>query len=72
MPVHNAKITAVFTENADLLDLESANPFRIRANRNATRTIESLSVDLAGIPDRPPAAGAVNTILDLSRVSIRI
>lgn len=39
MPVQNAEIAAVFSEIADLLEIEGANPFRIRAYRNATRTI---------------------------------
>ncbi len=37
MPVQNADIGAVFNEIADLLDIEAANPFRIRAYRNAAR-----------------------------------
>jgi DNA polymerase (family 10) len=43
MPVHNADIAAVFSEIADLLDIESGNPFRIRAYRNAARTMETLA-----------------------------
>ena len=39
MPIHNADIAAVFTEIADLLDLQQANPFRIRAYRNAARMV---------------------------------
>jgi DNA polymerase (family 10) len=39
MSVQNAEIAAVFTEIADLLEIEGANPFRIRAYRNAARTI---------------------------------
>ncbi len=42
MPVHNADITAVFTEIADLLEIEAANPFRIRAYRNAARILGDL------------------------------
>ena len=40
MPVHNADIAAVFTEIADLLDIQGENPFRIRAYRNAARTVQ--------------------------------
>lgn len=47
MPVHNAEIASVFREIADLLDLQQANPFRIRAYRNAARTVEELATDLA-------------------------
>ncbi len=49
MPVHNAEIASVFREIADLLDLEQANPFRIRAYRNAARTVEELTTDLADL-----------------------
>ncbi len=42
MPVHNADITAVFNEIADLLEIQGANPFRIRAYRNAARILGDL------------------------------
>jgi len=42
MPVHNADITAIFEEIADLLEIEAANPFRIRAYRNAARILGDL------------------------------
>lgn len=42
MPVHNTDIEAIFKEVADLLELQDANPFRVRAYRNAARTIGSL------------------------------
>jgi DNA polymerase (family 10) len=48
MAVHNADIARVFDEIADLLDIQEANPFRVRAYRNAARTVENLSLDLAG------------------------
>jgi DNA polymerase (family 10) len=48
MPVHNADIARVFEEIADLLELESGNPFRVRAYRNAARMVEGLRLDLAG------------------------
>jgi DNA polymerase (family 10) len=41
MNVTNAEIAACFNEIADLLDIEGANPFRIRAYRNAARSILS-------------------------------
>jgi DNA polymerase (family X) len=46
MPVHNADIAGVFDEVADLLEIQEANPFRVRAYRNAARTVENLSLDL--------------------------
>ena len=42
MPVHNADITAIFNEIADLLEIQGANPFRIRAYRNAARILGDL------------------------------
>ncbi|SEP20018.1 DNA polymerase/3'-5' exonuclease PolX [Nitrosovibrio sp. Nv6] len=45
MPSHNADIAAIFEEIAALLEIEGANPFRIRAYRNAARTIGELSTE---------------------------
>ncbi len=39
MVTRNADIAAAFDEIADLLELQQANPFRIRAYRNAARTL---------------------------------
>ena len=49
MPVYNADIAAVFDEIADLLEFESANPFRVRAYRNAARTLRDLNQDVAAM-----------------------
>jgi len=49
MPVHNADVAAIFTEIADLLEIENANPFRIRAYRNAARLIGDLGEDIQAI-----------------------
>ncbi len=46
MPIHNADIAAIFEEIADLLEIQEANPFRIRAYRNAARTLGELSQDV--------------------------
>lgn len=43
MPVHNSDIAEVFNRVADYLDIKGENPFRVRAYRNAARTIGSLS-----------------------------
>ncbi len=40
MPVQNTEIADIFYEIADLLEIEGANPFRVRAYRDAARTIE--------------------------------
>ncbi|WP_114810548.1 DNA polymerase/3'-5' exonuclease PolX [Paraburkholderia kururiensis] len=47
MPVHNADFAAVFSEIADLLEIEAANPFRVRAYRNAARTVGGYGRDVA-------------------------
>jgi len=47
MPVQNAEVAAVFSEIADLLEIEGANPFRIRAYRNAARTVGELGRSVA-------------------------
>ena len=47
MPVHNTDIANIFTEIADLLEIESANPFRIRAYRNAARTLTGLGEEVS-------------------------
>ena len=49
MPVHNADIARVFEAIADLLDIQEANPFRVRAYRNAARTVGELQLDLAAL-----------------------
>ena len=46
MPVHNNDIAAVFEEIADFLEIEGENPFRIRAYRNAARTVAGLGEEL--------------------------
>jgi DNA polymerase (family 10) len=46
LPIHNADIAAIFEEIADLLEIQGANPFRIRAYRNAARTLGELSQDV--------------------------
>ena len=51
MPVHNADITAVFEEIADLLEIEGSNPFRIRAYRNAARTLRDLPREVGAMLD---------------------
>ena len=42
MPIHNADIAEMFNRLADLLEIENANPFRVRAYRNAARMLNSL------------------------------
>lgn len=49
----NAVIAAQFEELAELLELQGANPFRVRAYRNAARTLEALPKDLAHLVAEP-------------------
>jgi len=51
VPIHNADIAAVFAEIADLLEIRGDNPFRIRAYRNAVRTITEFSRDIKTLLD---------------------
>jgi DNA polymerase (family 10) len=46
VPKTNADLAAAFEQIADLLDLQQANPFRIRAYRNAARLVGELKLDL--------------------------
>ncbi|PRG01459.1 DNA polymerase/3'-5' exonuclease PolX [Burkholderia ambifaria] len=46
MPIHNAECAAVFAEIADMLEIQGANPFRVRAYRNAARTIAEYGRDI--------------------------
>ena len=43
MPVNNVDIARLFNRLADLLEIDGANPFRVRAYRNAAQTIRSHS-----------------------------
>ncbi|MCM2307381.1 MAG: DNA polymerase/3'-5' exonuclease PolX [Sulfuritalea sp.] len=52
MPIHNADIATVFTEIADLLDLQQANPFRIRAYRNAARMVGEMGREVRAMVAR--------------------
>ncbi|NNK62583.1 MAG: DNA polymerase/3'-5' exonuclease PolX [Gemmatimonadetes bacterium] len=44
--MENVDIARTLRETADLLEIQGANPFRIRAYRNAVRTIEALTRSL--------------------------
>ena len=52
MPASNREIAAIFEQIADLLEIEAANPFRVRAYRNAARSVSALTQELAEtLPD---------------------
>ncbi len=67
MLVHNADIARIFDQVADLLEVRGDNPFRVRAYRNAARTVgewgESLSEALSKTGHLPRIPG-VGTDLD--------
>ncbi len=47
MPTHNEEIAHAFDEIADLLEIEEANPYRVRAYRNAARSLRGLGREVA-------------------------
>lgn len=52
MPVHNAEIADLFDRMAALLEIQGANPFRVRAYRNAARTVGGLSRSVADMLEK--------------------
>jgi DNA polymerase (family 10) len=61
--MENKTIADIFTEIADILDIQGENPFRIRSYRNAARTIEDMSESLEDLvkagksPEEIPGIG---------------
>jgi DNA polymerase (family 10) len=49
MPIHNNDVAGIFDEVADLLEIKGDNPFRVRAYRNAARTVAGLSRSVADL-----------------------
>jgi len=45
--MQNVEIARYFSELADLLEIQGSNPFRIRAYRNAARTLENLTESIS-------------------------
>ena len=81
MMIHNEEIAAIFEEMADLLEIQEANPFRVRAYRNAARTIRGLSrelkdlvpegMDLTGLPGiGKDLAAKINEILQTGHAAM--
>lgn len=50
--MENPEVALVFDEVADLLEIQGGNPFRIRAYRNASRTIRDISEPLANSTEK--------------------
>jgi len=68
MPVVNSDIARIFNQMADLLEIKSANPFRVRAYRNAARTISSLGKGVSEMVEKGEDLSALPGIgKDLAR-----
>ncbi|XSG86607.1 MAG: DNA polymerase/3'-5' exonuclease PolX [Methylohalobius sp. ZOD2] len=52
MPIPNAEIADTFDRLADLLEVEGANPFRVRAYRNAARVVRGYAKSMADLIER--------------------
>jgi DNA polymerase (family 10) len=52
LPVHNNDVAEVFDRIADYLEIKGENPFRIRAYRNAARTVGSLSKNVSDLVEQ--------------------
>ena len=62
MLITNKEIAAIFDKVADLLEIKGDNPFKIRAYRNAVRTIENLSDDLSKMVEEGVDLSKIPTI----------
>ncbi|WP_175813517.1 DNA polymerase/3'-5' exonuclease PolX [Burkholderia contaminans] len=62
MPIHNADCAKIFSEIADLLAIQGANPFRVRAYRNAARTVADYGRDIATMVVHVDDLDAIPTI----------
>ncbi len=49
MPIHNEDIAQVFDQIADLLEIQGANAFRVRAYRNGARELRGLGQEAASL-----------------------
>lgn len=49
MPARNAEVATVLEEIADLLEVEGDNPYRVRAYRNAARSVAVLGSSIHGL-----------------------
>jgi DNA polymerase (family X) len=52
MTIRNADIARIFEQIADLLELQQANPFRVRAYRHAARTLSAWPQEMADLATR--------------------
>ncbi len=81
MAVSNVEIAGLFNRLADLLEIDGANPFRVRAYRNAAQTVRAQSrsmadrvaqdEDLAELPGiGEDIAGKIRTIVKTGRLPL--
>ncbi len=81
MPVHNSDIAAIFNKTADLLEIKGENTFRVRAYRNAARSIDDLAgritdmigqgKDLSSLPGiGKDLAGKIETIVQTGNLPL--
>jgi len=49
MAITNSEIATIFKKVADLLEIKGENPFKVRAYRNASRTIENIAKPLSDL-----------------------
>ena len=54
--MQNADVARLFEELADLMEIQGANAFRLRAYRNAARTIGGMTDSIAELADEGPSA----------------
>lgn len=73
--INNLEISTLFNKLADLLEIEGANPFRIRAYRNAARVIAGLSKNLSDLIaenyDLTDIPGIGNDLADKIKVIVK-
>lgn len=81
MPVHNSEIADKFDRLADLLEIEDANPFRVRAYRNAANTVRGYpramsdllddGEDLSELPDiGKDLAGKIQKLVETGKLPL--
>ncbi len=49
MPIHNQDIARSLNQLSDLLEIDGADPFRVRAYRNAAHVVEDMSENISGM-----------------------
>jgi DNA polymerase (family 10) len=63
---NNLRIAKIFSQIAEILEVQGENPFRIRAYRRAAQTIEALSEDISDISAKGELTGITGIGTDLA------